>query len=61
MSVASATDRVAAVSAFEEATSAAVAEDLLDEEALETLRSTWDELTSSSAIPSPGALSSIAA
>jgi hypothetical protein len=61
MSVASATDRVAAVSAFEEATSAAVAEDLLDEDTLETLRSTWDELTSSSAIPSPGALSSIAA
>jgi len=61
MSVASAADRVAAVAAFEEATLAAVAEDLIDQDTLETLRSTWDELTSSSAIPSPGALSSIAA
>ena len=61
MSVASASDRVAAVAAFEEATLAAVTEDLLDHDTLETLRSTWDELTSSRAIPSPGALSSIAA
>jgi hypothetical protein len=60
MSVASAVDRVAAVAAFEEATIAAVAEDLVDEDTLEVLRSTWDELTSSSAIPSPGSLSSIA-
>ena len=61
MSVASAADRVAAVAAFEEATLAAVAEDLIDDDTVETLRSTWDELTNSSAIPSPGALSSIAA
>jgi hypothetical protein len=60
MSVASASDRVAAVAAFEEATIAAVTEDLVDEGTLEVLRSTWDEFTSSSAIPSPGSLSSIA-
>jgi hypothetical protein len=60
MSVASASDRVAAVAAFEEATTAAVVEDLVDADTLEVLRSTWDELTSSSAIPSPGSLSSIA-
>jgi hypothetical protein len=60
MSVASASDRVAAVVAIEEATTAAVVEDLVDEDTIEVLRSTWDELRSSSAIPSPGALSSIA-
>lgn len=60
MSVASATDRVAAVAAFEEATTAAVAEDLVDEDTVEVLRSTWDELTNSRSIPSPGSLSSIA-
>jgi hypothetical protein len=59
-SVASAIDRVAAGMALEEATIAAVAEDLVDEDTLEILRLTWDELASSSAIPSPGALSSIA-
>ena len=61
VSVARATDRVAAVSAFEEATVAAVAEDLVDDDTLEILRSTWDELVSSSAIPSPGSLASVAA
>jgi hypothetical protein len=60
-SVASASDRVAAAAAFEEATIAAVAEDLVDADTFEILRLTWDELMSSSAIPSPGALSSIAA
>jgi len=60
-SVATASDRVAAVAALEEATIAAVVEDLVDADAIEVLRSTWDELTSSSAIPSPGSLSSIAA
>ena len=59
-SVASAADRVAAGTALEEATIAAVADDLVDEDTLEILRLTWDELSSSSAIPSPGALSSIA-
>jgi hypothetical protein len=60
-SVATAGDRVAAVAALEEAAIAAVAEDLVDEDTVEVLRSTWDELTSSTAIPSPGSLSSIAA
>ena len=59
-SVATASDRVAAVAAFEEAAIAAVVEDLVDDDTLEVLRSTWDELTSSSAIPSPGSLSSLA-
>ncbi len=61
MSVASASDRVAAVAAFEEATVAAVAEDLVDADTLDILGATWDQISSSSAIPSPGALSSIAA
>jgi hypothetical protein len=60
-SVATASDRVAAVTALEEAAIAAVAEDLVDDDTIDALRSTWDELTSSSAIPSPGSLSSIAA
>ena len=59
-SVASATDRVAAVAAFEEATIAAVAEDLVGEDTLEVLRSTCAELVSSGAIPSPGSLASVA-
>jgi hypothetical protein len=61
MSVATAADRVAAVAAFEEATVAAVAEDLVDPATLDILGATWDQIASSSAIPSPGALSSIAA
>jgi hypothetical protein len=61
MSVATASDRVAAVAALEEATIAAVAEDLVDAETLDILGATWDQISSSSAIPSPGALSSIAA
>jgi hypothetical protein len=59
-SVANARDRVAAVAAFEEAAVAAVAEDVVDEETIEILRATWEELASSSAIPSPGSLSSVA-
>jgi len=61
MSVATAADRVAAAEAFEEATVAAIAEDLVDPETLDILGATWDQISSSSAIPSPGALSSIAA
>lgn len=60
VSVASAIDRVAAVAAFEEATIAAVAEDIVDEDTVEILRSTWDELVSSTAIPTPGSLASVA-
>jgi len=59
-SVAGAKDRVAAAGAFEEATMAAVVEDLVDDETIDTLRATWDGLVASSAIPAPGALSSIA-
>jgi hypothetical protein len=59
-SVASAADRVAAAAAFEEAATAAVVEDLVDDETLETLRETTDELTRSSALPAPGSLSSLA-
>jgi hypothetical protein len=60
VSVASASDRVAAVAAFEEATIAAVAEDLIDEDTFEVLNSTWTELVNSGAIPSPGSLASVA-
>jgi hypothetical protein len=60
-SVASATDRVAAAAALEEATIAAVAEDLIDEDTFDVLRSTWAELVSSRAIPAPGSLESVAA
>jgi hypothetical protein len=60
VSVATASDRVAAVAAFEEATIAAVAKDLVDEDTFEVLASTWNELVSSGAIPSPGSLASVA-
>jgi hypothetical protein len=59
-SVASAADRVAAANAFEEAAMAAAAEDLVDDETLETLRATTDGLMRSSTIPAPGSLSSLA-
>jgi hypothetical protein len=60
VSVARASDRVAAIAAFEEATIAAVAEDLVDEETIDVLRSTWAELIHSGAIPTPGSLTSLA-
>lgn len=58
-SVASAADRVAAANAFEEAATAAVVEDLVDDETLETLRATTDELARSSTISAPGSLASL--
>lgn len=61
VSVARAEDRVAAAAAFEEATIAAVVEDLVDDEMLEVLRSTWDELARLQGIPSPGSLSAFTA
>ena len=61
VSVARASDRVAAVAALEEATIAAVAEDLVDEDTIEVLRSTWAGLVHSGAIPIPGSLASVAA
>jgi len=61
MSVAGPNDRMAAAAAFEEATMAAVVEDLdVDEETLDVLRSTSGELTGLGGLPVPGSLSSIA-
>lgn len=60
VSVVRSSDRAAAAAALEEATIAAVVEDLVDEDTLEVLDSTWEELVSLSGIPSPGALSSFA-
>lgn len=60
VSVVRASDRVAAASAVEEAMIAAVVEDLVDDDTLEVLRSTWNELVSLRGIPSPGSLSAFA-
>lgn len=60
-SVATASDRVAAAAAFEEAAMAAVVEDLVDDDTLEVLRSSSDELDRSTGMPSPGSLSAFAA
>ena len=61
MSVAGPTDRMAAAAAFEEATMAAVIEDLdVDEETIDVLRSTSLGLTDLGGLPMPGSLSSIA-
>ena len=54
VSVARPEDRVAAAIAFEEAVMAAVVEDLVDEETVETLRCTSDDLVSLTGLPSPG-------
>ena len=61
VSVARSGDRVAAAAAFEEAAAAAVVEDLVDDETLETLRATSDELGRSVGLPAPGSLSAFAA
>ncbi len=61
VSVARSSDRVAAGAALEEAVTAAVAEDLVDEETRDVLTSTWDELTRLRGIPSPGSLSAFTA
>jgi hypothetical protein len=58
-SVTRADDRIAAAAAFEEAMMAAVVEDLADEETLDVLRATTDQLGLSSRIPAPGALDAI--
>ncbi len=52
---------MAAAIAFEEAAMAAVVEDLVDEETLDTLRSTSDDLVSLTGLPSPGSLTAIGA
>jgi hypothetical protein len=61
VSVVRAEDRVAAASALEEATMAEVVDDLVDEDTLDVLRSTLDELVSLRGIPSPGSLATFAA
>ena len=58
-SVANANDRMAAAAAFEEAAMAAVVEDLAEEETLETLRATADELSLAGSIPAPGSLATL--
>ncbi len=60
-SVASANDRIAAAAAFEEAAMAAVVEDLADDDTLEVLRATSDELDRSAGIPVPGSLATFTA
>ena len=60
-SVVRSNDRVAAAAAFEEAMLAAIAEDLLDAETLDTLRATADLLVDMTGMPSPGALSNLGA
>jgi hypothetical protein len=61
ISPAGAQDRVAVAAAFEEAATAAVAEDLLDEETAGTLRATSEELAMMTGVPEPGALSTLGA
>ena len=61
MSVASARDRVGAVSAFEETAMAAVVEDLVDAETLDVLRSTIGRLDTMRGVPPPGSLAALGA
>lgn len=58
ISVASPGDRLAAAAAFEEAVMAEIVDDLVDDDTLEILRASTDELVRSSGVPSPGSLSS---
>ncbi len=60
VSVANAGDRAGAAAAFEEAAMAAVVEDLVDDETLDVLRASSDELDRSTGLPSPGSLGSFA-
>ena len=61
VSVVRASDRAAAAAALEEVVTAAVVEDLVDDETRGVLTSTWHELTSLREIPSPGSLSAFTA
>jgi hypothetical protein len=54
-------DRVAAAAAFEQAAAAAVVEDLVDPDTLETLRATSDELGRATGMATPGSLAGFAA
>ena len=60
ISITNATDRMAAAAAFEEAVMAAVVEDLVDDETVQILRSTSDELAHLTGLPMPGSLSAVA-
>lgn len=60
VSVARSGDRVAAAIAFEDAATAEVVEDLVDDETLETLRSASDQLLGMTGLPTPGSISAIA-
>lgn len=61
VSVTNSNDRLAAAAAFEEAAMAAVVEDLADDDTLEVLRATSNELDRSTGIPAPGSLATFAA
>ena len=60
VSIARASDRVAAAAAFAEAAMAAVVEDVADPETLDVLRSTAYELGGLTGLPSPGSLEAVA-
>lgn len=61
ISTARAGDRVAVAAAFEEAVTAAVAEDVVDDETAGILRATSEELAMMTGVPEPGALSTLGA
>jgi hypothetical protein len=61
VSVTKAQDRVAAAAAFEGAAMAAVVEDLADDDTLDVLRATSNELDRSTGIPPPGSLATLGA
>ena len=58
-SVVGSRDRVAAAEAFEEAMTAAVTEDLVDDRTLRILRSTVNEMIGTTGLPIPGSLAAI--
>jgi hypothetical protein len=59
ISVASAQDRYAAAEAFEEAATAAVAEDLIDADTVDVLRGSLDHLSAMDRLPAAGSLSAL--
>jgi hypothetical protein len=59
VSVARPADRTAVAEALADAVTAAAVEDLVDAETVDALRSRWDVLDASSAIPEPGALNDL--
>jgi len=59
VSVARPADRTAVAEALADAVTAAAVEDLVDADTVDALRSRWDVLDASSAIPEPGALNDL--